>query len=89
MIRKCANPECSAAFHYFREGRLFQMEFDPEGRLLENPLLGSDWRTLPHHVEYFWLCGDCAAHLTLRYDPEAGVVPEPLPRVGPRAPRAA
>jgi hypothetical protein len=32
------------------------------------------------HVEHYWLCDDCARMWTLVYDPERGVLLEPLRR---------
>lgn len=84
MISKCANPACSLPFHYFRAGRLFQMDFDPQsGCVREGPFVATEGqaplRAPQHHVEHFWLCGECARRFTLRYRPGEGVVPVPLP----------
>jgi hypothetical protein len=67
MVQKCANPACSTSFRYFRDGRLYSREF---GASVEHP--GK------RHLEYFWLCGPCSAHLTLRYDPQRGMIVVPL-----------
>ncbi len=78
MVQTCANPECAAPFRYLRQGRLFQVDRDPAGRLVGGPfLISEDGR--PHRLEYFWLCGDCAQHMTLAIDPGRGVVAVPLP----------
>ncbi len=50
MVSSCANPECGAPFLYFGSGRLYVFEPDED----------SDFR-----VESYWLCGKCAARLTL------------------------
>ena len=63
MIAKCANPACSAPFHYLREGKLFRMGFDPE-RSTPGPQLAGDPRPA-RKIEYFWLCESCSATLTL------------------------
>lgn len=79
MVSKCANPECSLPFHYFREGKLFRIE--AEGIAVEppaGPKLVSGKR--PHRVEHYWLCGACSTKLTLAYDPAKGAVVIPLPR---------
>jgi len=62
MIAKCANPVCSAPFHYLREGKVFRMEFDPNGSPLRPKLDGSK---PGRKIEHFWLCGPCSATLTL------------------------
>lgn len=71
MLSKCANPACTTVFQYLRDGRLFQMETGA----------GSSQRVdkkTPRRIEYFWLCNRCAAELTLRYEPGAGVVTIPI-----------
>lgn len=52
MVSQCANPDCGAPFLYLREGKLFVV-----------PRTG----TSANHskVEYFWLCGNCAAKLKI------------------------
>jgi len=62
MIAKCANPVCSAPFHYLREGKVFRMEFDPNGSLPKPKLAGSN---PVRKIEHFWLCGPCSTTLTL------------------------
>jgi len=62
MIAKCANPVCSTAFHYLREGKIFRMECDPSGSPLKPKLAGSK---PVRKIEHFWLCGPCSATLTL------------------------
>lgn len=64
MIDKCANPECSRPFLYFREGKLFSLELDEVGR--ERCVDGiSAFGSQRYKTEFFWLCGDCCRHLTL------------------------
>ena len=87
MITRCANPECSAPFHYLRDGRLFQVDRDCSGHLVPGPFLMTHGG-LPHHLEHFWLCGKCAQRYTLVLDGDQ-VVTAPLPpgtrRQPPRA----
>lgn len=75
MVSKCANPRCSVPFLYLRDGKVFQLEMDgaDDPQQLE---LGRPKR--PHRVEHFWLCGDCAAVMTLAVDRGRGVVTVPL-----------
>jgi len=76
MISKCANPDCSASFRYLRDGKLFRVDLDE----LENrPESDSDkaW----HRREHFWLCGCCAASLTLVAEKGRGVTAVPLSQV--------
>ncbi len=73
MLSKCANPDCSAPFHYLREGKLFQIDNERSG-----PRLVTDKRPA-RKVEYFWLCGDCASSMTLALHRIKGVIAIPLP----------
>ncbi len=74
MVSKCANPACSAPFHYLREGKVFRLEIeersDPRSQLLPT-------KRAVGHVEYFWLCGSCALILTLRVN-DGKVITVPL-----------
>lgn len=78
MLSKCANPECAAPFIYLREGRLYQIDTGA------GPQLVTDARP-PHHIEYFWLCGQCASSMTLAFQRGKGVVMVPLHREGGRS----
>jgi hypothetical protein len=52
MVSQCLNPECGVPFLYLREGRLIALR----------------WRAKPataERVEFFWLCGECANHMTV------------------------
>lgn len=65
MVSECANPGCGAQFLYFGEGKLIALP-----RQRSSPS-GS-------RVEFFWLCGDCARHLSLEVtvDGHMNVVPQ-------------
>ena len=75
MLSKCANPCCSNAFHYLRDGRLFQMETGVGGPAP----VGEKKPT--HKIEYFWLCSACCGDLTLTYERGKGVTTVPLRQV--------
>ena len=69
MLAKCANPSCSTPLIYLREGKIF---------MIESPHTDKDGVThirpkSPNRVEHFWLCGLCAAQMTLTYDRQRGV----------------
>jgi hypothetical protein len=77
MVSKCANPECSSPFQYFREGKLFQVETASLGELPPpGPQLVAGKK--PHRMEHYWLCGPCSATMTLTYDRVKGVIAVPL-----------
>lgn len=67
MISKCANPDCGAPFRYLREGKLFQLYTGPD----PVPASGSEPKT-SRPMEYFWLCGRCAATLRLEFEKKNG-----------------
>jgi len=67
MLGKCSNPSCSASFRYMEEGTLFRLETDPTLRL-SNPM----------KPEYYWLCRNCAAAMTLHISNEGKVIPVAL-----------
>lgn len=72
VLNKCANPVCGAQFRYLHQGKLFEVEV----QYAES--LASDGKTKPGngkgHAERCWLCDECAAHVTLRFDARRGVV---------------
>ena len=64
MLSKCANPACSARFHYLHEGRIFN---------IETGTASSQRNGLPiRKIEHFWLCERCAQTFTVML--ENGVV---------------
>ena len=84
MLAKCANPSCSTPLVYLREGKIFMVESpqsrtDKDGAIVFGP-------KSPNRVEHFWLCGPCAAEMTLTYDRERGV--EIVSKVVSKAPRS-
>jgi hypothetical protein len=80
MISKCANPSCSIRFLYMHEGKLFR--FEREAKEDAEPLLGFDPAVHKRSggVEFFWLCENCSATMTLSYRKGMGVSTRPLPR---------
>ena len=78
MISKCVNPTCSARFLYLHEGKLFR--FEREAKDDVQLLLGFDPKIRRHSpgVEFYWLCGKCAATLTLIYCRGVGVATHPV-----------
>ena len=74
MLQKCANPSCTAPFRSLREGKLFLAETLPQD---PNPPFDGARRKLPRR-EHFWLCAACAAHFTLCFDADRGMLTVPL-----------
>jgi len=74
MLSKCANPTCSNPFRYLREGRLFEIE---SNQPVQTP---SSVSKPVRRIEFFWLCGECSAELTVVNDYEKGVITIPIPK---------
>lgn len=78
MVAHCVNPGCGAQLHSFAEGRLFQFDVvsisvsaadDPGAPFDEEP---------KSQTAQFWLCGRCAASVTLTLEPIHGLKIVPL-----------
>lgn len=76
MLSKCANPTCGSTFHYFREGKLYQFEINLSTEDDLNPQQGV--RKPVRKVEHFWLCGRCAASMSLALEGQRKVVVVPF-----------
>jgi len=75
MVSKCANPACSARFHYLHEGKIFKLE---TGAAESDASAAS-----PQQVEFFWLCAECCK--TLEVVLRNGVAAtQPLPAYAPQ-----
>jgi hypothetical protein len=57
MVTKCANPDCSTPFRYFRSGKLFVLREAGQGR----------------KIDYYWLCDKCSQILTVERDARGGI----------------
>ena len=86
MLHKCANPACLIPFRQLSKGKLFLVETEPpEGSGTRRTL----WKGQLPHIEYYWLCDQCAFALTLSYEKERGVVVVPRPEAAKNRPAAA
>ena len=74
MLHKCADLACGAPFVFLRQGKLFLAETFSSDL---DPVYDGTRRKL-HRREPFWLCGACAAHFTLRFDSNLGMLTVPL-----------
>ena len=75
MLSKCANPGCTATFLYLHRGKLFCLDTSVE------VLARSSVREVSkssRHIEFFWLCDQCSADLTLGYNKATGITVVPL-----------
>ena len=77
MVSKCANPACSASFRYLRSGKLFEFEVsDQSNARAATPMAAA--RKSSRHLEYFWLCAQCASEMTLAVAKDGGVMFVPV-----------
>ncbi len=89
MLSKCANPDCSAGFHYFGQGKLFEVHFEDAdlcekaGRVPFEQKMSKPIK----NVEHFWLCPECSNKLTVGLDRQNNVLIMPLPKAKPALPR--
>jgi hypothetical protein len=73
MVNNCANPKCAKPLHYLRDGRIFVFDVQDRGTV------GADGK-IGHHLEHFWLCGQCSPLFQVEYEYASGV------RLMPRRP---
>ena len=70
MLTKCANPGCFNHFLYMNEGKVFRFE----QRCKSHGDFGSDpTQKIARTVEFFWLCSNCAATMTVVFRNEIGI----------------
>jgi hypothetical protein len=68
MLMSCANPKCAKPLHYLREGRIYIFDsVKTNGAIPSNRA---------HHMEHFWLCGDCSKTMILEQSIEGVRVAE-------------
>ena len=82
MLSKCANPGCPATFLYLHEGKLFRLDTSIE-IVTGTPVV--ETKKPSRRIEFFWLCNQCAAELTLGYNKAAGITVVPLTQARGRA----
>ena len=86
MLSKCANPSCSAPFLYLSKGKLFRMETAASGNQRASTFgMDPSMKKNARHLEFFWLCKECADAVTLIYSKGHGVVTRPLARACAKA----
>jgi hypothetical protein len=63
MLSKCANPSCSNVFHYFGEGKVFEIRWEASSGAAH-----SSYGKKRKRIEHYWLCSSCAITLTVAMD---------------------
>jgi hypothetical protein len=74
MLSKCANPSCSNEFHYFGEGKVFEIRSERSSAATHGGR-GKRHKSLEH----YWLCSDCSSTLTIGMDSDRNVLVIPRP----------
>ncbi len=73
MLAYCVNEGCNRPLHSFSEGRLFQFE------VVSISVAASDEKSAPFDEKpqrqtlHLWLCGRCAATMSLVLEPTRGI----------------
>lgn len=75
MLAKCVNPVCCAQFRYLHHGKLFEVEV--QYRESEATNGHRKFGNGKGHIERYWLCDQCAEHVTLRFEKRQGLVMRP------------
>jgi hypothetical protein len=87
MLSKCANPDCLNPFLYLHQGKLFRLDTADKDTSdqdkADQDAAAQSTQKMAQNLEFFWLCHDCSAKLTLRYRKGAGVVTVPLSENAP------
>ncbi|MGA2962601.1 MAG: hypothetical protein ABSD96_13070 [Candidatus Korobacteraceae bacterium] len=73
MLSKCANPSCSNEFHYFGEGKVFEIRWG------SSSATHSGYGKKRKHTEHYWLCSSCSATLTIAMDSAHNILVIPRP----------
>jgi len=78
MVAHCVNPNCGAHLHSFAEGRLFQFEVVSISLSASDDIPGPFDEQPKSQSAQFWLCGRCAATMSLVLEPISGLKIIPL-----------
>jgi hypothetical protein len=85
MLSKCANPDCSAAFHYYGEGKLYEVRFE-DAMLREKAgrvPFDQEMKKPVKSFEHFWLCAKCADCMMVGIDRQNNVMILPRRKATP------
>jgi hypothetical protein len=81
MLSQCANANCGKRLTSLSEGRVFQFEIVSisVSATDDEPASGQAFEEKPQReTAYFWLCGECAAGMTLTLEPRQGLQLVPI-----------
>lgn len=80
MLSKCSNPLCPTLFRYLHEGKLFRIELDVMKEDTSTFGIDPEVKKPVRRTEFFWLCGECSAEMTLDFIKGVGIKTRPLAR---------
>jgi hypothetical protein len=80
MLSKCSNPDCTTLFRYLHEGKLFRIELDVVTEETGNFGIDPEIKKPVRRTEFFWLCRECSAEMTLDFKKGVGIRTRPLGR---------
>lgn len=78
MLSKCSNPSCPTLFRYLHEGKLFRIELDVVTGETATFGIDPELKKPVRRTEFFWLCRECSAKMTLDFKKGVGVMTRPL-----------
>ena len=73
MLSKCSNPDCTTLFRYLHEGKLFRIELDVVKEETVTFGIDPELKKPVRRTEFFWLCRECSAEMTLDFQKGVGV----------------
>lgn len=78
MISHCANRDCAVPFRHFRGGRLYRFDLkQPSAPCADVPNAICSAKPSRASV-FFWLCEECSAKYSLRFNFREGITLVPL-----------
>jgi len=80
MLSKCSNPDCPTLFRYLHDGKLFRIEVDAVNEETGTFGIDPEAKKPVRRTEFFWLCRECSAEMTLDFEKGVGVKTRPLGR---------
>ena len=72
MVSKCANPDCTAPYRYFHEGKLFRLETE-NGHERRGEVNDGTAKKPSRRLEFYWLCESCSKKMTLAFEKGEGI----------------
>jgi hypothetical protein len=78
MVSQCANPGCPSVFLYLHAGKVFRVEVESPNPGASGSGKDAKSKKPARRAEFFWLCEDCSAKMTLVFHPDGGIKIRPI-----------